>query len=199
MNKLTEILTIVIISSSVFVLMDNAKRTYRQESPAVVINTAPPAAQAPAAAPVAPVQPVAAPASVTTADFRDALRDIEEESAYVDGSGPIQEAEREAYLSDAGENGDLAVSAVFGGRAAAGRAMAAEVKRLNAGGRPVLFSSLLREASGGFFYIVRSERPAPAAAATAASVRDQRYIESAKAAATRVENECLETIWNGRN
>lgn len=204
MNKLGEILTIVLVSSSVFVLLDSAKRNMRPETTVPVVNCAP-TAQAPL-----PAEAPAPQSAWTKADWsglRDALRDEAEDTAeedsditYVDGSGagsaPV--SDRAAYLEDAGGANDIVVSAVFKSRAAASRAMEAAGNSLKSGGKSVLFTSLMRESSGGFFYVIRTEPSAAVTnAAPAADAGEQLYVNSVKGAAAMLENDCRRVLRDG--
>lgn len=205
MNKLGEILIIVLVSSSVFVLLDSGKRNLRPEAPAHVVNCAPPA-QAPLPAEAAAPQP-----AWTKADgsgLRDAVRDAaavtaeeDEGMTYLDGSeaGDAPVSDRASCLGDAEGADDIVVGAVFKSRAAASRAMEAAGNRLKSGGKSVLFSSLMRESAGGFFYLIRTEPSAVVTnAATVAGGGERLYIESAKAAAASLENECRGVLQDER-
>lgn len=203
MNKLGEILTIVLVSSSVFVLLDTAKRNLHPETTVPVVNCAPAQEPLPAEAPA----PQSAWTKADRSGLRDALRDEAADTAendaditYVDGSGTGNAlvSDRAAYLADTGDAQDIVVSSVFKSRAAATRAMESAGNSLKSGGKSVLFTSLMRESSGGFFYVIRLE---PSAAVTnAAPVAydgEQLYVNSVKGAVAMLENDCRRVLRDG--
>lgn len=211
MNKLGEILTIVLVSSSVFVLLDSAKRNFRPETPVPAVNNAQVAQEKELPVPVKAPEPVWAKADNT--GMRDAMRDnvvnitAAENTggnaiAYINGSEtgsnpPV--SERAGYLMDMRGEKDIVVSRVFNNKAAIIKAMAAAIDKLKSKDKPVLFSSLMREAAGGFFYVLRIEPSANTARVNPGTdSSEQLYINTMKGAAARLENECRSVLRDDR-
>ncbi|HAH32351.1 MAG TPA: hypothetical protein DCL44_08560 [Elusimicrobia bacterium] len=213
MNKLGEIITITLISSSVFVLLDSAKRNFRPETPVPAVNNAQIVQEIDP--PVSVRVPKPNRAKAVNTGMRDAIRDNivnirtarnaggRNDIAYINGSEgrknpPV--SDRAGYLMDVRSEKDIVVSRMFNNKAAGIKAMMATVNMLKSKDKPVLFASLMREAAGGFFYVIRIR---PSAVKTTRvnpgnNRSEQLYINTMKGTAARIENECRNVLQDDR-
>ena len=202
MKDLKDILLMVLISSAIFVILDNNKHRAPSDLRDALNE---PAAAGPGSG--ASLKSVTPNAGVTAALVNPPVTDW---TAYVkakerDKDTVVSEtfsdkkmSEWATYVKDNEGDTDVIVSAVFPDKKTAGNALSAEESRLTTGGSSILFSCLLRETAGGVFFVVRLA-PAQAAAALPARAAkgEASYIAALKKAADNVETECLNTLDSG--
>jgi len=172
-NSLKRILETVLISSVVFIALDNSKRHAAADLRDAVRDTT----------------PTVLASGNSLKDLNPSVRD-----SAVPESKPA--SDWTAYIQDAEGEKDVFISKIYPQKKLARKEMAAAARDLETEGKKILFSSLLRETAGGFFYVIRLDNSPSAVrqVAAASSNRDEALINTVRKYENNIEHTCRE-IW----
>ena len=101
-----------------------------------------------------------------------------------------------AYVKDTEGDKDVFVSKIYSGKQQAQEAMSVAATGLQAKGKQILFSALLKETAGGSFYVIRLDNSVVAVPLGSAisSKKDAAYVNTVKKADDSIENNCREIL-----